>query len=184
VTIREAGKRLRSGEISVVELVEQALQAVERDEDLNAFLTVTGDQALQTARLLDRELRNGRDLGPLHGIPVAVKDLYHTQGVRSTNGSKLFDDFVPDEDATVVKKLRAAGAISIGKLNQHELAYGITSNNPWFGPVRNPWRPECIAGGSSGGSGVAVATGTVFCGMGSDTGGLFAILRRFAEQSG
>ncbi len=171
MTIREAGKKLRSGEISVTELVEQSLETVERDEDLNAFLTITGEQALQTARLLDRELRNGRDLGPLHGIPVAFKDLYHTQGVRSTNGSKLFEDFVPEEDATVVKKLRAAGAISIGKLNQHELAYGISSNNPWFGPVRNPWQPECIAGGSSGGSGVAVATGAVFCGMGSDTGG-------------
>jgi aspartyl-tRNA(Asn)/glutamyl-tRNA(Gln) amidotransferase subunit A len=114
VTIREAGKRLRSREISVVELVEQALQDVERDDELNAFLTVTGEQALESARLLDRELRNGRDLGPLHGIPIAFKDLYHTQGLRSTNGSKLFEDFVPEDDATVVQKLRAAGAISVG----------------------------------------------------------------------
>ncbi len=171
MTIREAGQRLRAREISVVELVREALRGAERDASLNAFITVTGDQALAAAAEFDRDLQEGRDHGPLHGIPVAYKDLFYMRGVRTTNGSKLFADFVPDEDATVILKLRSAGAVCIGKLNQHELAYGITSNNPWFGPVRNPWDPEYIPGGSSGGSGVAVATGTVFAAMGSDTGG-------------
>jgi aspartyl-tRNA(Asn)/glutamyl-tRNA(Gln) amidotransferase subunit A len=171
MTIREAGRRLRAREVSVVELVREALRAVERDAALNAFITVTGEEALRSAEALDRDLLEGRDRGPLHGIPIGLKDLYYTRGVRSTNGSKLFADFVPADDATVVRKLEKAGAISVGKLNQHELAYGITSKNPWFGPVRNPWDPECIPGGSSGGSGAAVATGSIFVGMGSDTGG-------------
>ncbi|MDZ4800784.1 MAG: amidase [Bryobacteraceae bacterium] len=171
MTIREAGRRLRDREISAVELVRDSLQAVERDAALNAFITVTGDQALRSAHELDQELQEGKDRGPLHGIPIAFKDLYYTRGVRSTNGSQLFADFVPEDDATVVQRLQTAGAISVGKLNQHELAYGISSSNPWFGPVRNPWDPECIPGGSSGGSGAAVATGSIFVGMGSDTGG-------------
>jgi aspartyl-tRNA(Asn)/glutamyl-tRNA(Gln) amidotransferase subunit A len=171
MTIGEAGRLLRAREISSVELVQNALDGAERDQALNAFLTITGDEALASAEELDRDLQSGRDRGPLHGIPIAFKDLYYTRGVRTTNGSKLFESFVPDEDATVVRKLQGAGAVCIGKLNQHELAYGITSNNPWFGAIRNPWDPECIPGGSSGGSGVTVATGTVFAALGSDTGG-------------
>jgi aspartyl-tRNA(Asn)/glutamyl-tRNA(Gln) amidotransferase subunit A len=171
VTIREAGALLRSGERSSVELVEESLRIAGQDAALNAFITITAEEALREARFLDGELRQGRDRGPLHGIPIALKDLFYTRDIRTTNGSKLFSDFVPQYDATVVTRLEAAGAISIGKLNMHELAYGITSNNPHFGPVRNPWNPECVPGGSSGGSGVTVATGAVFCGMGSDTGG-------------
>ncbi|MEJ7607853.1 MAG: amidase, partial [Bryobacteraceae bacterium] len=120
---------------------------------------------------LDAELANGQDRGPLHGIPIALKDLFYTSGIRTTNGSAIFRDFIPRYDATVVTKLAEAGAISIGKLNQHELAYGITSNNPHFGAVRNPHDRDRIPGGSSGGSGAAVAAGAIFCGMGSDTGG-------------
>ncbi|MBC7925256.1 MAG: amidase [Bryobacteraceae bacterium] len=171
MTIRDASKLLRSKEISVKELVQQSLAAAERDAHLNAFITITADQALRRAEELDEELRQGQDRGPLHGIPIGFKDLCYTRGTRTTNGSKLFTDFVPDYNATVVERLEAAGAISIGKLNQHEIAYGITSSNPWFGHVRNPWNPECIPGGSSGGSGVAVAAGSIFCGIGSDTGG-------------
>lgn len=171
MTIREAGQLLRSHEISCVELTREALRGARRDASLNAFITVTEDEALRQASVLDYELSNGSDRGPLHGIPVAWKDLFHTRGIRTTNGSKLFSDFIPETDATIVTKMESAGAVSIGKLNMHELAYGITSANPHFGPVRNPWNPECVSGGSSGGSGVAVATGTVFCGMGSDTGG-------------
>ncbi|HYO82713.1 MAG TPA: amidase [Bryobacteraceae bacterium] len=174
-TIHEAGLKLRRGDVSCRELVQHALASAERIAHLNAFITVTGEEALQQAEELDRELREGRDRGPLHGIPIALKDLFYTRGVRTTNGSRLFADFVPDYDATVVVRLREAGAVSIGKLNQHELAYGITSNNPHFGPVRNPHNPDCIPGGSSGGSGVAVAAGTVFCAMGSDTGGSIRI---------
>jgi len=170
-TIHDAGRLLRSGQISVVELVEEALRGAEADQRLNAFITITGDQARQEARVLDAELRAGQNRGPLHGIPIGLKDLVYTRGVRSTNGSKLFENFVPSFDATLLTKLSAAGAISIGKLNMHEMAYGISSSNHWYGSVRNPWNPDCIPGGSSGGSGVTVATGTVFCAIGSDTGG-------------
>jgi aspartyl-tRNA(Asn)/glutamyl-tRNA(Gln) amidotransferase subunit A len=171
MTITEAGAKLRARKVSCLELVNEAIDRAERGRELNAFITITAEQARSRARELDAELANGHDRGPLHGIPVAFKDLFYTQGVRTTNGSKIFSDFVPAYDATVVQKMKYAGAISIGKLNQHEMAYGITSTNPHYGAVRNPHDPEHIPGGSSGGSGVTVADGTVFCGMGSDTGG-------------
>jgi aspartyl-tRNA(Asn)/glutamyl-tRNA(Gln) amidotransferase subunit A len=129
VTILEAGAKLRARAVSCVELVHRALQRAERGRELNAFITITAEQARIRARELDEELKNGNDRGPLHGIPIAYKDLFYTRGVRSTNGSKIFADFTPDYDATVVTKLEAAGAIPIGKLNQHEMAYGITSSN-------------------------------------------------------
>jgi aspartyl-tRNA(Asn)/glutamyl-tRNA(Gln) amidotransferase subunit A len=184
MTITEAGAKLRARHVSCAELVEDALQRAERGRDLSAFITITADQARSRARQLDDELKNGADRGPLHGIPIAYKDLFYTKGVRSTNGSKIFADFVPSYDATVVQKLEAAGAISIGKLNQHEMAYGITSTNPHYGAVRNPHNPEHIPGGSSGGSGVTVADGTVFCGMGSDTGGSIRIPAAFCGTVG
>ena len=184
MTIAETGPRLRTREISCKDLVEQALSGAERDRRFNAFITVTADQAVARARELDRELSNGKDRGPLHGIPVGFKDLFFTKGVTTTDGSKLFADFTPDYDATVVAKMEAAGAISVGKLNMHECAYGITSSNPHYGAVRNPHNPDCIPGGSSGGSGVAVATGTIFCGMGSDTGGSIRIPASFCGVVG
>jgi aspartyl-tRNA(Asn)/glutamyl-tRNA(Gln) amidotransferase subunit A len=175
VNITEAGRLLRANQISCLELVEEAIASAGKHADLNAFITLTADEARAQARTLDRDLREGRDRGPLHGIPIAHKDLYFTRGIRTTNGSKLFAGFVPEYDAAVVAKLQDAGAVMLGKLNMHELAYGITSGNPHFGPVRNPHDRECIPGGSSGGSGVAVANGTVFCGTGSDTGGSIRI---------
>lgn len=175
MTITEAGTKLRARQISCLELVEEALRGIRRDAHLNAVITETGDQARDRARALDTELRAGKDRGPLHGIPVALKDLFFTRGVRTTNGSKVFERFVPDHDGTVVSKLEAAGAVSVAKLNMHEMAYGITSNNPHFGPVRNPHNPDHIPGGSSGGSGVLVQTGAVFAAMGSDTGGSIRI---------
>src|SRR5205823_4327433 len=139
VTIADAGAALRAKRISCAELVEESLNTIERlNPKLNAFITITGDAARERARELDRELAGGHDRGPLHGIPIAHKDLIYTKGVRTTSGSKLFENEVPDHDAAVVTKLDAAGAISVGKTGLHELAYGITSDNPHFGSIRNP----------------------------------------------
>ena len=183
-TIRDAASSLRARKVSCEELVQQALSAEQAKRDLNCFITLTADQALAEARQLDAELASGRDRGPLHGIPIGHKDLFHTAGVRTTNGTRIFADFVPERDAGVVSRLRDAGAISIGKLNMHELAYGITSNNPHYGPVRNPHDRERIPGGSSGGSGAAVAAGIVFGATGSDTGGSIRIPASFCGTVG
>ncbi len=131
--ISHAAAALRNKKISSVELTEECLRRIERfNPALNAFVTVTGDRARARASALDAELAMGRDRGPLHGIPVALKDLVYTKGVRTTAGSKLFADFVPDCDATIVSMLEQAGAVVVGKTGLHELAYGITSNNPHF----------------------------------------------------
>jgi aspartyl-tRNA(Asn)/glutamyl-tRNA(Gln) amidotransferase subunit A len=172
MTIQEAAARLRARKFSSVELTRAALASIERlNPELNAFLTVTADSALARARQADEELARGSDLGPLHGIPVALKDVFCTRGVRTTCASKLFENYVPDHDAAVVERLAAAGVVFTGKTNMHECAYGVTSNNPHFGAVRNPRDTERIPGGSSGGSGAAVASGQVFMATGSDTGG-------------
>ena len=176
MTLLEAAAQLRARKVSSHELVKQSLARIdELNPKLNAFLTVTAESALQSARKCDEELAGGRDRGPLHGIPVALKDNFYTKGVRTTNGSKLFTDFVPEYDSGVTEKLREAGAVVVGKTGMHELAYGITSNNAHFGTIRNPHNPDCIPGGSSGGSGVAVQSGMVFMAMGSDTGGSIRI---------
>lgn len=185
MTIREAAAALRSGAVSSVELTTEALERIQRlDGRLNSFLTVTREPALAEARRADEELAEGRDRGPLHGIPVALKDLFLTRGVRTTGGSKVYEQFVPRIDSAVGQDLAAAGVVMLGKLNMHELAYGITSANPHFGPVRNPWNPEHIPGGSSGGSGAAVAAGFVFMAMGSDTGGSIRIPASFCGTAG
>lgn len=185
MTIREAAAGLRAHRFSAVELATAALARIDRhDGNLRAFITVTGDQALEQARQADRELSTGTDRGPFHGIPVALKDLIGTKGVRTTAGSKIYENFLPGVNATVVEKLIAAGAVRLGKLNMHELAYGITSANPHFGAVRNPWNPQHSPGGSSGGSGVAVATQMVFMAMGSDTGGSIRIPASFCGTVG
>jgi aspartyl-tRNA(Asn)/glutamyl-tRNA(Gln) amidotransferase subunit A len=154
------------------------LQRIERlNPRLNAFLTVTSDLALAQARQAERELSTPRgrkahgDRGPLHGIPITLKDNLYTKDVRTTAGSAILKDFVPLHDAEVVAQLKEAGAVILGKTNMHEFAYGVTSVNPHYGPVRNPWNAECIAGGSSGGSAAAVATGLCYGSIGTDTGG-------------
>jgi aspartyl-tRNA(Asn)/glutamyl-tRNA(Gln) amidotransferase subunit A len=184
VTIAQAAAALRARHVSSVELTTAALEQVHKLDSLNAFITLTADAALARARAADAELAAGRDLGPLHGIPVAVKDLFLTKGVRTTGGSKLYEQFVPEIDAAVVERLDAAGTVMLGKLNLHEMAYGITSANPHFGPVRNPWNAECSPGGSSGGSGAAVASGMAFAAMGSDTGGSIRIPASFCGTVG
>jgi aspartyl-tRNA(Asn)/glutamyl-tRNA(Gln) amidotransferase subunit A len=185
VTILATAAELRAGNISSVELTTAALERTQRlDPKLNAFITVTAGSALRAARRADEELRAGQDRGPLHGIPIALKDLFLTRGVRTTGGSLLYEHYVPDINAAVVERLTAAGAVLTGKLNMHELAYGITSANPHFGPVRNPWNTEHSPGGSSGGSGAAVAAGFVFAAMGSDTGGSIRIPASFCGVAG
>ncbi|MGC1414740.1 MAG: amidase [Candidatus Acidiferrum sp.] len=185
MTIAEAAQALRSRKISSVELTRLCLDQIAKlNPVLNAFITVTDDSALARAQELDRELAQGVDRGPLHGIPIAHKDLVWTKGVRTTSGSKIFADFVPDRDADVVAKLADAGAVMVGKAGLHELAYGITSDNPHFGTIRNPRNPEHSPGGSSGGSGVAVATGMAFVATGTDTGGSIRVPASFCGVVG
>jgi aspartyl-tRNA(Asn)/glutamyl-tRNA(Gln) amidotransferase subunit A len=185
MTIAEAGEALRTERVSSVELTQECLDHVTKlNPTLNAFITVTGDSALARAEELDGELAQGIDRGPLHGIPIAHKDLMWTKGIRTTSGSKLFADFVPDRDAAVVERLAEAGAVMIGKAGLHELAYGITSDNPHFGTIRNPRNPELSPGGSSGGSGVAVATGMAFVATGTDTGGSIRVPASFCGVVG
>ena len=169
--IAELAPRIAAGEVSPVALTEAALARIEaRDGALNAFMTVTAERALAAARDAEAEIAEGRIRGPLHGVPLAVKDLFATEGVRTTGGSKLLADWVPDHDAAVIERLKAAGAVLLGKTGMHELAYGTTSNNAHYGPVRNPWDPACHPGGSSGGSAAAVAAGLCYGALGSDTG--------------
>ncbi len=170
-TLSQAAAAIRAGETSSVELTRSCLARIELlDGLLNAFITVTADEALEQAGRADRELAAGTDRGPLHGIPVAVKDLIDTRGVLTTYGSRYYAGHVPDEDAAVIAALRAAGAVSLGKTGLHELAFGTTSVNPFFGAIGNPWRPDHHPGGSSGGSAAAVAAGMAFAALGTDTG--------------
>src|SRR6185436_3939162 len=162
VTIAEIGRRLRAREVSVRELVEESLRAVARENPrLNAFITVTEGAARARAIELDAMLSRGVSLGPLHGVPIAHKDCILTRGVRTTGGSKIFANYIPRRDAEVVERLHAAGAVMIGKTGLHELTYGITNVNPHYGAVRNPHDVKRVSGGSSGGSGAAVAAGLV-----------------------
>lgn len=185
MNLQEIARALRKKTVSSVELVSDSLQRIAAlDSKLQAFITVTAELAKNQALQADTELSDGKDRGPLHGIPVAVKDVFCTQGIRTTCGSKLFAEYIPDRNAAVVERLRAAGAVMIGKTNMHELAYGVTSTNPHFGTVRNPWNLDRIAGGSSGGSGSAVAAGLVPLAMGSDTGGSIRIPASFCGVVG
>lgn len=176
MNIQQAAAKLRAREISAVELTQESLRLIRRTQPLlNAFITVTEELALEQARRADEELSRGVDRGPLHGIPYALKDLFKTRGIRTTAGSKIFADYIPDSDCEVCRRLTEAGAVLMGKTGLHELAFGITNDNPHFGAVRNPRDPARIPGGSSGGSGAAVAAELVFFAMGTDTGGSIRI---------
>ncbi len=174
--IAGAARRLRQGRLSAADLVEACLARIERDGPaVNAFVTVTADAARRAARHADRERQAGTDRGPLHGIPIGHKDVFWTKGVRTAAGSRILEDFVPDRDAAVVRRLRAAGAVMLGKLQTHEFACGPMCDSAPFGPVRNPWDLARSPGGSSGGTGAAVAAGLVLGGTGTDTGGSIRI---------
>lgn len=184
-SIEELSTLLARKKVSPVELTKLYLSRIERlNPELNAFITVTSENALAEAHAAERGLFRGKRRGALHGIPVALKDNIGTRSIRTTMGSRILGDFLPSEDATVVRKLRRAGAILLGKTNLHEFAYGVTSENPHYGPVRNPWNTDRIAGGSSGGSAVAVAAGLCAAAIGSDTGGSIRIPSAFCGVVG
>lgn len=171
--LEEIASRIRERAVSAEETVRACLERIERLEpQLGAFITVTRDRALEAARAADRATERG---GRLHGVPVALKDLFDTAGVQTTAGSRIFADRVPSRDAEVVRRLLGAGAVVVGKTNLHEWAFGVTTQNPHFGPTRNPWDPSRIPGGSSGGSGAALAAGLCYGALGSDTGGSIRI---------
>ena len=172
LTLSEASQLVRSKKVSPVELTRECLSRIERlNPKLNAFITVTADSALAEARQAEAEIQRDRWRGPLHGIPIALKDLVDTAGVHTTAGSGVFKDRVPTEDAEIVRRLKAAGAVFLGKLNLQEFAYGGSSAISHFGPVHNPWNLDYSPGGSSGGSAVAVAARLCFAAIGTDTGG-------------
>jgi len=181
-TIAEIGKLYRSRKLSPVELTQFFLDRIGRlNPRLNAYLTLNPEIALKDAKAAEAALcsksqrKSSRDLGPLHGIPISLKDNLYTAGLRTTGGSGFLRDFLPLQDAAVVTSLKNSGAILIGKTNLHEFAYGVTSNNPHFGPVRNPWDLDRIPGGSSGGSAAALAAGLCYGSIGTDTGGSIRI---------
>lgn len=184
-SIEQLSALLAKKKLSPVELTQLYLSRIERlNPKLNAFITVASESALAEARTAERELLRGKSRGALHGIPIALKDNIWTRNLRTTMGSSILRDFQPAEDATIVSKLRRAGAIMLGKTNLHEFAYGVTSENPHYGAVRNPWNTERIAGGSSGGSAVAVAAGLCAASIGSDTGGSIRIPSAFCGVVG
>ena len=171
---------LRARSVSSQELLQEALRrSAQLEPKLNAFITVNTDGALAVAGARDQELARGIHRGPLHGIPVALKDLMRTAGIRTTAGAKIFADYIPKRDAEVVTLLQEAGSVMLGKTGLHEFAYGVTSNNPHFGAIHNPWNLERVPGGSSGGSAVAVAAGIVPLATGTDTGGSIRVPASF-----
>lgn len=182
--ILELARLLRARQLSCVELIEKTLRDIEARDLYRSFITKTPELALHEAAQRDKELAAGIDRGPFHGIPVAHKDLFYTRGIRTTAGSLVYRDFVPAYDADVVTRLREAGAISLGKTNLHELAYGITSENPFFGFVLNPRDTSRIAGGSSGGSATLVAAGLLPLATGTDTGGSIRVPASFCGITG
>lgn len=172
LSIAELASLMRARTVSPVEVTEAHLARIERyNQALNAFVTVMAGPAREAARRADAELAAGRWRGPLHGVPIGVKDIFDTACVRTTHGSSFYRDNIPTEDAEAVRRLKDAGAILIGKCNTHEFAAGSTTNNPWYGPTRNPWALDRSPGGSSGGSAAAVAAFMCPGATGSDTGG-------------
>lgn len=172
MTIEQVAPLVATRKVSPRELVDALLVRIQQDGGrLNAFITVDAERARSDAAHAETEILNGRYRGPLHGVPVALKDNIWTAGQRTTAGSKILAGFIPVEDATVVRRLRHAGAIVIGKANMSEFAYGATNNNPHYGATRNPWDLSRITGGSSGGSAAAVAAGCAYAALGTDTGG-------------
>jgi aspartyl-tRNA(Asn)/glutamyl-tRNA(Gln) amidotransferase subunit A len=185
LTIAEAGRRIDAGDLSPVGLTEALFDRIEKTEpELNAFVRLMRDAAMLEAEAAQTRAEAGSRLGPLDGIPIAVKDLYDTRGVMTAGGAAAYRSRVPEADATCVRLLRDAGAVIVGKTNTHEIAMGGTTNNAHFGATRNPWNLERVPGGSSGGSGAALAAGQCLGALGSDTGGSIRIPAAFCGVSG
>jgi aspartyl-tRNA(Asn)/glutamyl-tRNA(Gln) amidotransferase subunit A len=172
VTLKRAAELLRSKLTSPTELTQACLDRIDKlNPAINAYITISREEALASAKEMEAEQRKGKFRGPLHGIPIALKDNIDTAGIRTTAASELFKDRIPDQDADVVRRLKAAGAILLGKLNMHEFAYGGNSVVTYFGAVHNPWALDRIAGGSSGGPAAAIAADLCFGSVGTDTAG-------------
>src|SRR5713101_9857523 len=175
-TIEEFGRKLRAREITAEQVTDQCLRRIDAENPrLNAVILVMADQARRQARDADRELAAGRDRGPLHGVPVSVKDLFDIRGTATTAASRVREGHIADRDATAIAHLRRAGAVLIGKTNLHEFAFGTTNEDSAFGPSRNPHDSTRSPGGSSGGSAASVAAGMALATIGSDTGGSIRI---------
>src|SRR5919202_2941795 len=173
LSLRQLSEGIKNGDISPADLIEVCLNRIKKfDPILNAFISVIDEKILyEQAQIAEKEIKQGHYHGPLHGIPFSIKDIFYANGIRCTMGSKIFSDYIPGLDATVVKKLKRAGAMLIGTNNLNEFASGITGINYFYGASKNPWDINRISGGSSGGSAAAVATGMVPISLGTDTGG-------------
>ena len=176
----ELGRRIAARELTSLEATEAYLARIGRlNPTVNAYVLITAGRAREDATRADEELRRGQLRSPLHGVPIALKDLYDTAGITTAGGSKVFQQRVPAIDATTARLLRDAGTVLLGKLNTHEFAAGYTTDNPWFGPTRNPWDLDRIPGGSSGGSGAAIAGRLAAATLGTDTGGSIRVPAAF-----
>jgi aspartyl-tRNA(Asn)/glutamyl-tRNA(Gln) amidotransferase subunit A len=172
LTISEVSRFIKRREISPVELTQSVLNRIEKiDPKLGAFISVLKDEALNTAKEAEKLISSGTYLGPLHGVPISIKDIFLMKGIRTTCGSRILENFVSPYDATVVEKLKQAGAVIVGKNNLDEFAMGSSTENSYFGPTKNPWDLERVAGGSSGGSAASTAVSLCFASVGTDTGG-------------
>jgi len=184
LTIKKARKGLKEKQFSAVELTNDCLAEInKRNQNLNAFITVCRNEALEQAKRADELIKNGQDL-PLLGIPIAAKDIFCTKNIRTTAASNVLRDYIPQYDATVVQKLKNAGAIIIGKTNLDAWAHGSSGENSDFGPVKNPWNDKYVPGGSSSGSAVSVSTGMAIAATGSDTGGSIRLPASFTNTVG
>lgn len=175
LTIKQMKDGFSKKEFSPVEVARDYLQRIQDSSELNAFITVTFEHAINQASIAEHKYLAGEQTGLLEGIPITYKDNIYTKGIRTTSGSKIEEGFVPNIDAGIVTKLHREGAISLGKVNMHEYAFGITSNNPFYGPVKNPWNTDYTPGGSSGGSATAVAASLSVASIGTDTAGSIRI---------
>lgn len=172
LTASQLGPLLKNKKVSPVEVTTSILNRIDNlDPTINAYITTLHELALQRAKFAETEIMSGQYKGPLHGIPIGIKDNYYTKGIKTTVGSRILQDFVPDETATAVEKLLCAGGIMLGKLNMHEFGGGLTNTNPHYGHTRNPWNIQYSPGGSSGGSGAALAAGLATLTTGTDTFG-------------